>query len=294
MKLTHDDRNCRLGMCVTFEVLISLSRLKLYLWVGPPWGWKLWPNTWHHEYRIFERARGWTSRPSGRGTLASNSLCVDPLSLPLFACGSLLVSRWVRVICFVPWCALDFHLHSSSSQYLHGIRTEKKKGEIFADKEEERAMATMAVTAASSSLRLLPPVDGLRIQQQSAACAKAAPLLKEKSHRRCSIVAEGVDSTTTSTATTSTASSSKSSQVVTIEYQRQRAKELQDYFAAKKYEEETIKGRTFGWTRKNEITNGRWTMFGIAVGLLTEFATGADFVEQLKIIVSNLGIVDLD
>ena len=35
-------------------------------------------------------------------------------------------------------------------------------------------------------------------------------------------------------------------------------------------------------------------MFGIAVGMLTEYATGSDFVEQLKIIVSNLGIAELD
>ena len=35
-------------------------------------------------------------------------------------------------------------------------------------------------------------------------------------------------------------------------------------------------------------------MFGIAVGLLTEYATGSDFVDQLKIIVSNLGIADLE
>jgi hypothetical protein len=38
----------------------------------------------------------------------------------------------------------------------------------------------------------------------------------------------------------------------------------------------------------------RWAMFGIAVGLLTEYATGSSFVEQLKIIISNLGIADLD
>lgn len=35
-------------------------------------------------------------------------------------------------------------------------------------------------------------------------------------------------------------------------------------------------------------------MFGFAVGLLTEYATGADFVQQLKILFSNFGIVDLD
>ncbi|KAG6547372.1 hypothetical protein Mapa_010820 [Marchantia paleacea] len=155
-------------------------------------------------------------------------------------------------------------------------------------------MATMAVSAASSSLCLSPPsFDGLRILQQTAASVKAAPFSKKKSNKRSLIVAEGVDSTATSTTTPPAASSSKSS-AVTIEYQRQRAKELQEYFADKKYEEETFKGRIFGWTRKNEITNGRWTMFGIAVGLLTEYATGSDFIEQLKIIVSNLGIADVD
>jgi hypothetical protein len=81
---------------------------------------------------------------------------------------------------------------------------------------------------------------------------------------------------------------------VTIEYQRQRAKEMQDYFLDKKFEEQTSQSRIFGWTRKNEIANGRWVMFGLAVGLLTEFATGSDFVDQLKIIVSNLGIAEVD
>lgn len=38
--------------------------------------------------------------------------------------------------------------------------------------------------------------------------------------------------------------------------------------------------RFFGWTKANEITNGRWVMFGFAVGLLTEFATGVDFPHQ--------------
>jgi hypothetical protein len=84
------------------------------------------------------------------------------------------------------------------------------------------------------------------------------------------------------------------STAVSIEYQRQRAKELQEYFLDKKYEEQVRADRIFGWTRKNEITNGRWSMFGIAVGLLTEYATGSDFVEQLKIIISNLGIAELD
>lgn len=52
--------------------------------------------------------------------------------------------------------------------------------------------------------------------------------------------------------------------------------------------------RVFGWTPANEISNGRWVMFGFAVGLLTEYATGVDFIEQLKLMVNYLGISDLD
>ena len=51
--------------------------------------------------------------------------------------------------------------------------------------------------------------------------------------------------------------------------------------------------RVFGWTPKNEITNGRWVMFGFGVGLLTEYATGVDFINQLKLMVSYLGIADI-
>ncbi|ONK80823.1 uncharacterized protein A4U43_C01F22170 [Asparagus officinalis] len=80
---------------------------------------------------------------------------------------------------------------------------------------------------------------------------------------------------------------------VTFEYQRKMAKEMQDYFKQKKLEE-VDQGPFFGFLGKNEIANGRWAMFGFAVGLLTEYATGADFVQQLKILLSNFGIVDLD
>ncbi|KAI0487873.1 hypothetical protein KFK09_027696 [Dendrobium nobile] len=81
--------------------------------------------------------------------------------------------------------------------------------------------------------------------------------------------------------------------VVTLEFQRRMAKELQDYFRQKKLEEAN-QGPFFGFLGKNEIANGRWAMFGFAVGLLTEYATGADFVQQLKILLSNFGVVDLD
>ncbi|XP_050212564.1 light-harvesting complex-like protein OHP2, chloroplastic [Mercurialis annua] len=81
--------------------------------------------------------------------------------------------------------------------------------------------------------------------------------------------------------------------VITLEFQRQKAKELQDYFKQKKLEEAN-QGPFFGFLASNEIANGRWAMFGFAVGMLTEYATGSDFVDQVKIILSNFGIVDLE
>ncbi|KAL5703606.1 Light-harvesting complex-like protein ohp2 [Ranunculus cassubicifolius] len=82
--------------------------------------------------------------------------------------------------------------------------------------------------------------------------------------------------------------------VTTTEFQRKMAKELQEYFKQKKLEEATQQGPVFGWVAKNEIGNGRWAMFGFAVGMLTEFATGSDFVDQVKILLSNFGILDLE
>ncbi|CAI9787083.1 unnamed protein product [Fraxinus pennsylvanica] len=81
--------------------------------------------------------------------------------------------------------------------------------------------------------------------------------------------------------------------VITLEFQRQKAKELQEYFKKKKLEE-ADQGPFFGFIGKNEIANGRWAMFGFAVGMLTEYATGSDFVDQVKILLSNFGIVDLE
>jgi len=34
-------------------------------------------------------------------------------------------------------------------------------------------------------------------------------------------------------------------------------------------------------------------MFGILVGLLTEYATGVDIIDQIKLVISNLGIADI-
>ncbi|GAQ81840.1 one-helix protein [Klebsormidium nitens] len=105
--------------------------------------------------------------------------------------------------------------------------------------------------------------------------------------------AEGSQTQTASASPPPAAAASKKPGV-TIEFQRQKAKELVQYFEERKVEEQIRKERIFGWTRKNEIGNGRWVMFGIAVGLLTEYATGSDLIDQLKIIVSNLGILDLE
>ncbi|XP_054808881.1 light-harvesting complex-like protein OHP2, chloroplastic isoform X2 [Prosopis cineraria] len=44
--------------------------------------------------------------------------------------------------------------------------------------------------------------------------------------------------------------------VITLEFQRQKAKELQEYFKQKKLEE-TDRGPVFGFIGKNEISNGR-------------------------------------
>ncbi|CAG7876412.1 unnamed protein product [Brassica rapa] len=59
--------------------------------------------------------------------------------------------------------------------------------------------------------------------------------------------------------------------VVTVEFQRQKAKRLQEYFKQKKLEA-AAQGPFFGFQPKNEISNGRWAMFGFAVG----YATGSD------------------
>jgi hypothetical protein len=45
--------------------------------------------------------------------------------------------------------------------------------------------------------------------------------------------------------------------VVTLEFQRQKAKELQEYFKKKKLEQAAVQGPFFGFIAKNEISNGR-------------------------------------
>lgn len=84
------------------------------------------------------------------------------------------------------------------------------------------------------------------------------------------------------------------SKAVTIEYQRQRAKEMTKYFKEMKLQEQIVKSQVFGWTPSNEISNGRWVMFGMMVGMMTEYATGVSFVDQIKLLFSYFGVVELD
>ena len=45
--------------------------------------------------------------------------------------------------------------------------------------------------------------------------------------------------------------------------------------------------------QRMRLQNGRWVMMGIGIGLLTEYATGVDFPNQLKLMLSYLGIADI-
>lgn len=54
------------------------------------------------------------------------------------------------------------------------------------------------------------------------------------------------------------------------------------------------KNKQLGWVPKAEIANGRWVMFGLLVGMLTEYSTGVNFIEQIKLLLVNLSIVDFD
>eukprot|EP00879_Flechtneria_rotunda_P001396 GHRR01001548.1.p1 GENE.GHRR01001548.1~~GHRR01001548.1.p1 ORF type:complete len:182 (+),score=48.77 GHRR01001548.1:80-625(+) len=95
-------------------------------------------------------------------------------------------------------------------------------------------------------------------------------------------------------ATSSTQAAEPSTTGVTIEWQRLRAKEMRQFFIDQKTAEQARKSQLFGWTPTNEIGNGRWAMFGVFVGLLTEYATGVDFPDQIALLLTYLGIVDVE
>ena len=80
---------------------------------------------------------------------------------------------------------------------------------------------------------------------------------------------------------------------VTVEYQRKKAKEMVKFFKQQQYNQAVEDSQVFGMTPKNEINNGRWTMFGLLVGMMTEYATGVDFIDQIKLTISVMGIADV-
>ena len=81
---------------------------------------------------------------------------------------------------------------------------------------------------------------------------------------------------------------------MTVEYQRQAAREMVEWFKAQKFEKTAAEGAGIGWVPKAELANGRWVMMGLMIGLLTEYSTGVNFIDQLKLLVTNLGIADLE
>jgi len=87
-------------------------------------------------------------------------------------------------------------------------------------------------------------------------------------------------------------STSAGGTTITVEEQRRVAKAMTQYFEDVEYEKQVEEGIGLGWTEDNEIINGRWAMMGFAIGLLTEYATGASFPDQVAITLSNLGVLD--
>eukprot|EP00240_Pyramimonas_obovata_P011069 CAMPEP_0118956744 /NCGR_PEP_ID=MMETSP1169-20130426/61741_1 /TAXON_ID=36882 /ORGANISM="Pyramimonas obovata, Strain CCMP722" /LENGTH=138 /DNA_ID=CAMNT_0006904791 /DNA_START=571 /DNA_END=987 /DNA_ORIENTATION=- len=89
------------------------------------------------------------------------------------------------------------------------------------------------------------------------------------------------------------APATETTSTMTVEQQRQAAKDLVKYFNDKQYEADTLAQRVFGWVPNAEISNGRWVMFGLMVGLMTEYATGVTFIDQIKLTITNLGFADI-
>ncbi|GJP56178.1 hypothetical protein CLOM_g15228 [Closterium sp. NIES-68] len=146
---------------------------------------------------------------------------------------------------------------------------------------------SMSSATSTMKLSLAPPRTATSMRRCTVIC-QAEPI-----RRPGPITPQSADAPATPAPTASALSSAATIPAgVTLEYQRQAAKEMVAYFQDKKYEEEVRDGKVLGFTSKNEIGNGRWAMFGLAVGLLTEYATGVNFPDQLFILLSNFGIVD--
>ncbi len=132
--------------------------------------------------------------------------------------------------------------NSSSSRSLTSlaIRSSKAEGPL----RRPSAPAAPSVTTSDPSFSPAPPPPPSSPPTPTTSAPSSSP-----------------SSSSSSAPAAAAASSGKLSSSVSIEYQRQRAKEMQDYFLDKKFEEQIRAGRLFGWTRKNEIGNGRCVQF---------------------------------
>jgi hypothetical protein len=165
-----------------------------------------------------------------------------------------------------------------------------------------RSLARFLSTSSHSRLLLLspatnqptppPPLQARRAAVSAVTVASGEPTgpVLRKPEAGGSTSSSGAPSTSGSSPSSPSSSSSSN---VTIEFQRSQAKAMQAYFKALKADQVAKDNQRFGWTRKNEILNGRHVMGGIFVGLLTEYSTGVNFIDQLKLTVSLLGIADI-
>ena len=84
--------------------------------------------------------------------------------------------------------------------------------------------------------------------------------------------------------------------VVTVEFQRRAAKEmaawLEQEASARKAGADA--GPRLGWVPGAEKLNGRWVMMGFLIGLITEYSTGVNFIDQVLLALTNMGVLDLE
>ena len=53
-------------------------------------------------------------------------------------------------------------------------------------------------------------------------------------------------------------------------------------------------GPRLGWVPGAEKLNGRWVMMGFLIGLITEYSTGVNFIDQVLLALTNMGVLDLE
>jgi len=78
-----------------------------------------------------------------------------------------------------------------------------------------------------------------------------------------------------------------------VEKQRVALEALRKDLLRERFERESAEAPVFGWTATAEVWNARAAMFGIVVGLLTEYWTQESIVQQVVDILKVLGFVEL-